>query len=149
MRSMKYKQMAEKVLVVDDARGIRDLLSELLEGEGYQVILASNGNEALELAETENLQAILLDINMPGINGVEVCKRLREGESTRSVPVIMMAALGDHKTKAFEARADDFVIKPFDLTDIKVRVKSLIRAAHLTDPAERLTAYMEELEKKP
>ena len=59
MRSVKYKQMAEKVLVVDDARGIRDLLNELLGGEGYQVILASNGNEALELAEREDLQAIL------------------------------------------------------------------------------------------
>jgi len=139
--------MTAKVLVVDDARGIRDLLSELLEAEGYQVILASNGNEALELVETENLQAILLDINMPGINGVEVCKRLREGESTRSVPIIMMTALGDHKTKAFEARADDFVNKPFDLTDIKVRVKSLIRVGHFTDPAERQTAYMEELER--
>ena len=124
MKNVKYKQMAEKVLVVDDARGIRDLLSELLEGEGYQVMLASNGNEALELVETENLQAILLDINMPGINGVEVCKR-----------------------KAFEARADDFVNKPFDLTDIKVRVKSLIRVGHFTDPAERQTAYMEEMER--
>ena len=139
--------MAKEILVVDDARGIRDLLSDLLEGEGYQVTLASNGNEALGLAETENPQAILLDINMPGINGVEVCRRLREGESTRSVPIIMMTALGDHKTKAFEARADDFVDKPFDLGDLLVRVKSILRVGHLTDPAERLTTYMEELER--
>lgn len=139
--------MAKEILVVDDARGIRDLLSDLLEGEGYQVILASNGNEALGLAETENPQAILLDINMPGINGVEVCRRLREGESTRFVPIIMMTALGDHKTRAFEARADDFVDKPFDLGDLLVRVKSILRVGHLTDPAERLTTYMEELER--
>lgn len=139
--------MAKEILVVDDARGIRDLLSDLLEGEGYQVTLASNGNEALGLAETENPQAILLDINMPGINGVEVCRRLREGESTRSVPITMMTALGDHKTKAFEARADDFVDKPFDLGDLLVRVKSILRVGHLTDPAERLTTYMEELER--
>ena len=139
--------MAKEILVVDDARGIRDLLSDLLEGEGYQVTLASNGNEALGLAETENPQAILLDINMPGINGVEVCRRLREGESTRFVPIIMMTALGDHKTKAFEARADDFVDKPFDLGDLLVRVKSILRVGHLTDPAERLTTYMEELER--
>jgi len=139
--------MAGRVLVVDDARVIRDLLSDLLEEEGYQVILASNGNEALGLAEKENPQAILLDINMPGINGVEVCKRLREGESTRSVPIIMMTALRDHKTKAFEARADDFVNKPFDPGDLLVRVKSILRVGHLTDPVERMTAYREELER--
>ena len=69
--------MAEKVLVVDDERQIRDLLGEFLEREGYEVFLASAGEEAIELAERKIPHAILLDVKMPGIDGIEVCKRLK------------------------------------------------------------------------
>jgi two-component system response regulator (stage 0 sporulation protein F) len=70
--------MAEKILVVDDEWELRNLLTEFLTGEGYDVIQASNGEEALELAEKEEPQVILLDIKMPGIDGIEVCRRLKE-----------------------------------------------------------------------
>jgi DNA-binding response OmpR family regulator len=138
--------MAEKVLVVDDEDHIRELLASFLAGEGYKVILASNGKEAIDLAKREDPKLILLDLKMPGTGGIEACKRLKANKKTRLIPLIMMTGLSDRKAEAFEARADDFVNKPFDLTDIKVRVKSLIRVGHLTDPAVRLTAYTEELE---
>ena len=139
--------MAEKVLVVDDEDHIRELLADFLAGEGYKVILASNGKEAIDLAKREGPQVILLDLKMPGTDGLEACKRLKADKRTRVIPLIMMTGLSDRKAEAFEARADNFVNKPFDLTDIKVRVKSLIRVGHLTDSVERLTAYTEELEK--
>ena len=79
--------MAEKILVVDDDLVIRGLLRELLAEEGYEVILASNGEEAIDLAEIENPEVILLDINMPGIDGIEVCKRLKAQEETRYISI--------------------------------------------------------------
>ena len=139
--------MAEKVLVVDDEDHIRELLASFLAGEGYKVILASNGKEAIDLAKREDPQVILLDLTMPRTDGIEACKRLKAKKKTGLIPLIMMTGLSDRKAEAFEARADDFINKSFDLTDIKVRVKSILRVGHLTDPAERLTAYMEELEK--
>ena len=95
--------MGEKVLVVDDEFDIRDLLSRFLTEEGYEVILASNGEEALELAERENPQVILLDIWMPGFSGIETCKRLKENEKTRFIPVIVATALWDTYAEAVEA----------------------------------------------
>jgi len=138
--------MAARVLVVDDERQIRELLADFLATEGYEVILASNGEEAMELVKQEDAQVILLDLKMPGINGIEVCKRLRANEKTGLIPVIMMTALSDCKTEAVEARVDDFVDKPFDLAELLVRVESILRVGYLADPAERLAAYMEELE---
>ena len=139
--------MAARVLVVDDEEQIRELLANFLAGEGYEVILASNGKKAIELVEREDPQLILLDVKMPYTDGIEVCKRLKAEKKTGLIPVIVMTALSDRKTEAVEARADDFVDKPFDLAELSVRVKSLLRVGHLTDPAERLTAYMEELDK--
>lgn len=139
--------VAQRVLVVDDEERIRELLADFLATEGYEVILSSNGEEAIELVEREDPQVILLDVQMNGIDGIEVCKRLKANKKTGLIPVIMMTALGDYKTKAFEAGADDCVYKPCDLGDLLVRVKSILRVGHLTDPTERQTAYMEELEK--
>ena len=132
--------MAAKVLVADDEDHIRELLASFLAGEGYKVILASNGKEAIDLAKREDPQVILLDLTMPGTDGIEACKRLKANNKTGLIPLIMMTGLSDRKAEAFEARADDFINKSFDLTDIKVRVKSILRVGHLTDPAERLTA---------
>jgi DNA-binding response OmpR family regulator len=139
--------MAVKILVVDDEEEIRALLGSFLEGQGYQVVLASDGNEALELVEIENPQAIILDIKLPGLNGIEVCKRLKKQEGTRSIPVIFITGFGDNKLLALEVGADDFVNKPFDMADILIRVKSALRIRHLTDELERAMAYIEELRK--
>ena len=138
--------MAAKVLVVDDEKSVRDLLQSFLQGTGYQAIMASNGEEAIELARSESPNAILLDVKMPGIDGVETCRRLRAEEQTRYIPVIMVTAFGTTETEATDAGADDLINKPFNLTDLAVRVKSLLRIGHLSDPADRLLTYMDELD---
>jgi DNA-binding response OmpR family regulator len=139
--------MAEKILVVDDEWELRNLLTEFLTGEGYDVIHASNGEEALELAEKEEPQVILLDIKMPGMDGIEVCRRLKEEDQTRFIPVIMVTALEDRDVDAFVEGADDFVIKPFSLMEFSFRVRSMLRIKHLTDDLQRSLAYIEELKK--
>ncbi len=139
--------MADKILVVDDEEDIRSLLCSFLEGQGYQVILASDGNEALDLVETENAQVIILDIKLPGLNGIEVCKRLKAQEKTRSIPVIIITGFGDNKLLALDVGADDFVNKPFDMADLLIRVRSALRIRHLNDELERALAYIEELRK--
>ena len=137
--------MTEKVLVVDDERQIRDLLGEFLEREGYEVFLASAGEEAIELAERKIPHAILLDVKMPGIDGIEVCKRLKAESRTQFIPVIMITGYVDDKMVAIESGADDFVNKPIDLVELAVRVKSILRIRYLTDELERAVTYIEEL----
>jgi len=139
--------MAEKVLVVDDERQIRDLLGEFLEREGYEVLLSSAGEEAIELAERKIPHAILLDVKMPGIDGVETCRRLRADKQTRFIPVIMVTAFGTTKNECIEMGSDDLVNKPIDLTELIIRIKSVLRIGHITDPVERMLTYMDELEK--
>jgi DNA-binding response OmpR family regulator len=139
--------MAERVLVVDDEREIRDLLKISLLAEGYEVVVASNGEEAIRLAKTGNPQVILLDIEMPGIDGIETCKRLEADEKTRLIPIIMMTALGDRDIDAYLEGAVDVVKKPFDAVQLAIRVKAILRVRHLTNELERALAYIEELGK--
>ena len=139
--------MTEKILVVDDEREIRDLLSIYLSEDGYDVISASNGEEAIGLAQTEDPQVILMDVKMPGLDGIETCKRLRENEKTKFIPVIMVTAYQDRDVEAYLEGADDFINKPFDKVEITFRVKSMLRIRHLNDELERAMAYIEELQK--
>ncbi len=139
--------MADKLLVVDDEREIRDLLKKFLLAEGYEVIVASNGEEAIELAIRENPQIILLDIEMPGIDGIETCKRLKAEEKTRLIPVIMVTAFGNRDIEAYLEGAADVVNKPLEMVELAFRVKSMLRVRYLTDELERALAYIEELGK--
>ena len=134
-------------MVVDDERQIRNLLGEFLESEGYEVLLSSAGEEAIELAERKIPHAILLDVKMPGIDGIEVCKRLKAEPRTQFIPVIMITGYVDNKMVAIESGADDFVNKPIDLVELAVRVKSILRIRYLTDELERAVTYIEELGK--
>ena len=129
-------------MAVDDELQMRDLLNLFLTRNGYEVILASNGEDAIELAEKENPQIILLDIKMPGIDGIEVCRRLRADRKTQSIPIIMISGLGDHKLEAIEAGADDFINKPIDMLELSTRIKSIIRIRYLTNELERALAYI-------
>ena len=139
--------MGDKVLVVDDELDIRSILSDFLPGEGYRVLLAVNGEEAIDLAKRENPQAILLDVRMPGIDGVETCRRLKAEEKTKFIPVIMITAYTDNKMDAIDAGADDFVYKPLDLLELSIRIKSILRMRYLNDEIEKLAGYIKELEK--
>jgi DNA-binding response OmpR family regulator len=140
--------MAEKILVVDDERDVRGLLSDFLTEEGYQVILATNGAEAIGLAELENPEVILLDINMPGIDGIEVCKKLKAQEKTQFIPIIIITALEDSGFIAYLEGADDFVSKPFNLVELTFRVRSMLRIRQLNTELMLAKGYIRQLEKE-
>lgn len=139
--------MPDKVLVADDEPKIRDVLNRFLTEEGYEVIMASNGDEALYLAAEEDPGLILLDVRMPGVDGIEVCRKLKAAAKTRFIPVIMITGFGDTRTDVIEAGADDFVEKPFHMVDLSIQVKSMLRLRYLTDELEKLMADGEELQK--
>ena len=140
--------MLDKILVVDDELEMRALLKEVLGREGFEVILASNAEEGMALAASENPQVILLDVAMPGVDGVESCRKLKADGETKSIPVIMLTAFWDRKTEAIEAGADDFIYKPFDPDELTFRIQSILRVRYLNNELDRLTAYIEQLEKK-
>ena len=140
--------MAEKILVVDDERDVRGLLSDFLTEEGYRVILATNGAEAIGLAELENPEVILLDINMPGIDGIEVCKKLKAQEKTQFIPIIIITALEDSGFIAYLEGADDFVGKPFNLVELTFRVRSMLRIRRLNTELMLAKGYIRQLEKE-
>jgi len=117
--------MARKILVVDDESDIRELLKNFLATEGYDVILAADGEAAMRLAAEENPDVIILDIRMPGIDGIETCRRLRANKGTSRIPVIMATALRDALMESLEAGADDFVTKPFHLVELSLRLTHL------------------------
>ena len=136
---------APAILVVDDlARNIR-LLEALLEPRGYEVISAESGEEALERVRSQRVDLVLLDVVMPGMNGFEVCQRLRADESTRFLPVVMITASDERdKTEAIEAGADDFIAKPFDQAELLARVRSLLRIKEFHDTITAQAAELEE-----
>jgi DNA-binding response OmpR family regulator len=139
--------MARKILVVDDESDIRELLKNFLATEGYDVILAGDGEAALRLAVEENPDVIILDIRMPGIDGIETCRRLRATKSTSLIPVIVATALRDALMESLEAGADDFVTKPFHLVELSLRLKAIFRIRDLTGELDRVVAYIDELTK--
>jgi two-component system, OmpR family, response regulator MprA len=119
-----------KILVVDDERAVRESLQRALELEGYAVQLAGDGEEALErLAEASPADAAILDVLMPGIDGLEVCRRLRARGNT--VPVLMLTARAevDSRVAGLDAGADDYLPKPFALAELLARLRALLRRA--------------------
>jgi len=124
-----------RILVVDDVEPNRELLEAHLISEGYQVETAGSGHEALAKVQEKAPDIILLDIQMPGIDGYQVCKTLKESGNTRLIPIIMITALKDveNKIKAIEVGADDFISKPFNKHEVLARVRSLLKVKYLND----------------
>ncbi|MFZ5649777.1 MAG: response regulator [Bacillota bacterium] len=117
------------VLVVDDEQNILELLKYNLEKEGYRVLAAPDGNTALDLAGRERPDLILLDVMLPGYDGLSVCRSLRQNEATRKIPIIMISARGEEldKVLGLELGADDYVTKPFSIRELLARVKARLR----------------------
>lgn len=115
-----------KILVVDDEKEIRDLIEIYLKNEGFQVLKASNGKEALEMLKEEEVHLIILDIMMPKMDGIEACMKIRE---EKSMPIIMLSAKAEDMDKIFglTTGADDYMTKPFNPLELIARVKSQIR----------------------
>ncbi len=138
-------QSSQKILVVDDTPHNIKLLEAVLTPRGYTVVSAGNGPEALEKVVREGPDLILLDIVMPGIDGYEVCRRLRDNPATRLLPVVMITASGEQeKVKAIEAGADDFIPKPFNQAELLARVKSLLRIKEYHDTIQTQAAELAE-----
>lgn len=120
--------MAQKILVVDDESDIRKVLEFRLKNAGYDVISASNGETCLRKAKEESPGLIILDVMMPGINGFEVCKLLKEDVQTKGIPVIMLTVLAGEAdlSKGLERGASCFISKPFNIIDLLWEVKKII-----------------------
>ncbi len=131
------------VLAVDDLEQNLRLLDAVLSPRGYRVVTAASGEEALAQLERHDVDLVLLDIMMPGIDGYEVCRRIRAVPQWRFLPVVMITASGDQeKRHALEAGADDFVSKPFDQAELTARVASLARLKRYHDTIERQAAEL-------
>jgi two-component system KDP operon response regulator KdpE len=128
------------VLVADDEPRITKLVSLALRDEGFRVVTASGGEEALARAEEVRPDIVLLDIVMPGMDGIEVMRQLREH---RPVPVILLTARGStaEKTKGLDLGADDYVAKPFDLDELAARVRAVLRRATGVAPGDGVVAF--------
>ncbi|MGM8365684.1 response regulator transcription factor [Virgibacillus sp. W0181] len=128
--------MAKKtILVVDDEEGIRILIQLYLEKKGYFVLTAANGEDALHIVDREEPDLILLDIEMPGMDGFEVCWEIRK---KRTVPILFLSVRRDvmDKIKCFELGGDDYVIKPFDYAELEARIQANLRRYYKDDQLE-------------
>ena len=116
----------DRILLVDDDATNLDVLRRTLEGHGYRLFFARSGEDALKVAQRAHPGLILLDVVMPGIDGYETCRRLKDDPDTRDAAVIFLSALGDAKDKVrgFEAGAVDFVTKPFQGDEVLARVRT-------------------------
>jgi putative two-component system response regulator len=134
-----------KILVVDDEDRNLRLMKLLLTSFGYDVLTASNGEEALEMVHDIPPDVILLDVMMPKMDGFEVAKQLKREEETKIIPIVMVTALNgvEDRVKALEAGADDFLNKPVDKTELRARVKSLVKVKAYNDHMQN---YQKELE---
>lgn len=122
--------MSEKILLVDDEEKITHMVSRYLSSEGYQVREAGNGQEALHLFERERFDLVVLDIMLPQLSGLEVCKRLREQSD---IPIIMLTARGEEidRLLGLELGADDYISKPFSIRELSARIRAVLRRSRL------------------
>jgi sigma-B regulation protein RsbU (phosphoserine phosphatase) len=130
-----------RVLLVDDAKANLDILVEGLKSD-HKLSLAFNGEMALQVAARTPPDLVLLDIMMPGMDGYEVCRRLRQMPETADVPIMFLSSLEEvqNKTRGFEAGANDYLTKPFEMLEVKARVKSLLKAKAYSDAVKEQIA---------
>jgi sigma-B regulation protein RsbU (phosphoserine phosphatase) len=136
------KSLSEcRVLLVDDAKANLDILVEGLKGD-HKLSLALNGEMALQTAARTPPDLVLLDIMMPGLDGYEVCRRMREMPETAEVPIMFLSSLEEvqNKTRGFEVGANDYLTKPFDMLEVKARVRSLLKAKAYSDAVKEQIA---------
>ena len=129
-----------KVLVVDDERDIIELVSYNLEKEGFKVISAMDGEKALELVSSKEPEIIILDLMLPGIDGLDVCRELKRNDKTSSIPIIMLTAKGEESdiVIGLELGADDYITKPFSPRILVARVKAVLRRIETKEEEEKI-----------
>ena len=121
-----------KILVVDDDVAINELIKVNLELVGYEVLQAYEGTTGFAIAKQEIPDLVVLDVMMPEVDGYTVAQRIRQNETTKNVPIIMLTALSqlDDKVKGFDIGVDDYLVKPFEMDELKVRVRALLKRAN-------------------
>lgn len=132
--------MEKTILVVDDEIHIQELIKFNLSKNGFQVITADNGIDALRIVEDEKPDLILLDLMIPGIDGLEVCKKIRRNSSIESIPIIIITAKGEELDKilGLELGADDYITKPFSVRELVARVKAMLRRTSLKQEESKM-----------
>ena len=133
--------MASRVLIVEDERDIRDLVLFHLEREGFQVSSASSGEEALRQVRHASPDIVLLDLMLPAMGGLEVCRKLRQDPATVALPIVMLTAKGDEvdRVLGLELGADDYIVKPFSPKELLARVRAVLRRAKPAPGAAAIT----------
>jgi two-component system KDP operon response regulator KdpE len=121
------------VLIVDDERSIRASLRTILSSLGFEIVEAARGEEALELVRTARLDAVLLDLNMPGMGGVEACRGIRSLAPRLPILILTVQGAEDRKVEALDAGADDYITKPFQLRELTARIRSAVRRYRTAD----------------
>ena len=129
-----------KILVVEDEPAQREVLSYNLEAEGFEVARAETGDEALLLIDEIAPDLVVLDWMLPGVSGIEICRRLKSRGNTRDVPVIMLSARSEEvdRVRGLETGADDYVVKPYSVVELMARVRSQLRRTRPASVGERL-----------
>ncbi len=137
------------IMVVDDEKFVRESLGRVLTTENHKVQLVASGEEALSLLQQEGQKpdVIILDFKMPGLDGIEVCRRIRADVKIKKLPIIMLTAYYNEKEVAFEAGVDDFLNKPVENLDVLMRIKYILRIKELSEELEKTKAYLDELKK--
>src|SRR5690242_19243609 len=118
-----------RILIIEDERGLTDVLAYNLQREGYETLMAHDGQEGLRKAQTLLPDLVILDLMLPVMNGLEVCRELRAGERTRTIPIVMLTAKAEETDQVvgFSLGADDYVTKPFSVKVLVQRIKALQR----------------------
>jgi two-component system phosphate regulon response regulator PhoB len=129
----------ERILIVDDEEDILELLSVNLKREGYEVLRAENGEDAVSMASTEKPDLVILDLMLPGVDGLTVCKMIKGSSLTKHIPIIMLTAKGQEVdiVKGLEQGADDYVTKPFSPKILLARVRTVLRRKTEKEPAAK------------
>ena len=129
--------MAQKILIIEDESDIRELLTYNLELEGFDVVGAANGEEAYRALRSEPIQLVVLDLMLPDISGLEICRYIRRDSALSRLPVIMLTAKGEEVDRivGFELGADDYVTKPFNIREMILRVKAVLARSKMTPVA--------------
>ena len=135
----------ERILVVEDEEEIQELIAYNLNKEGFRTIAALSGEDALKKARAEKVDLVLLDLMLPGMDGLDVCRALKKGEKTEAIPVVMLTAKGEESdiVAGLELGADDYIVKPFSPKILVARIKTVLRRkrAEAVDESSPLTIH--------
>ena len=136
--------MTKSILIIEDEADILQLIDWHLRSEGYTTYTATDGNKGLDKAEAKIPDLILLDLILPGMDGLEVCKSLKKNSKTQNIPVVMLTAKGEEVDRivGFELGADDYIVKPFSPRELILRIRAILRRQEKEPVEESLITYL-------